>query len=107
MEENKYQIIVSNYLLNNRLVPNNRSKDTRNKLDAIISMTYGYNPKASNVTWSFFETPDYPLYIAIGTGKYTTSNILKTIITLTVNTELFKPSKDFKSIYIENNKIIL
>lgn len=106
-EKQKYQAIVTNHLLNKKLVPNNRSKSTRNKLDAIISMTYAYNPITNYVTWSYFDQPDYPLYIAIGTAKYTTSNILKTRITLTVNTELFTPSKDFTSFHIENNKIIL
>ena len=106
-DKQKYQAIVTNCLLNNKLVSNNRSKSTRNKLDAIISMTYAYNPITNYVTWTYFDKPDYPLYIAIGTAKYTTSNILLTRVTLTVNTELFNPSKDFKSFSINKNRINL
>ena len=101
----KYQAGVSNFILNKKIAPNKSSKDTRKQVDAVISMTYAHNPICKNVTWTYYHKPDYPIYLGIGTRKYTDSPNLETRVSLTINTTLFHSCKEFKPISIKKNRI--
>lgn len=104
LENRKYEAIVSNFFLNTKFVSNDISKSTREKVDVVISMTYAINP-VENVTWSYYNAPDYPVYVGIGTMKNNESDILKTRVTFTINTELFFPYENLQQIDIYNNRL--
>ena len=55
--------------------------------------------------WSYYTRPDYPLYVAIATNRLTNSDKLKSYVTVTVNTDRFKPSKNMRSFKIVDNVI--
>ena len=104
--EKRYEIMVSNTALNLRLVKPNNSKSIRTNVDAVISMTYAIDAMGPSTVWSYYLRPDYPLYVAVGTNKQTTNDKLKTNITVTVNTDKFKPSRKMQELKIVDNLIV-
>jgi len=100
-----YEALVSNTALNLGLVPPNSSKSVRGCVDAVISMTYGINALGRRLVWSYYDKPDYPLYVAVGTDKQMDSDTLDTSVMITVNTDKFKPSKNMRELKIVDNII--
>ena len=101
----KYEALVSNTALNLGLVPPDSSRSVRGSVDAVISMTYGIDALGNELVWSYYGRPDYPLYVAVGTDKRINSDILETSVTVTVNTDRFRPSKNMRELKIVDNII--
>lgn len=105
LKKKQYEAVVTNALLKHHLIPKGGSKKARSNVDAVISMSYGTSP-VNNIMWSYYNKPDYPLYLGVATNKLPGSNTLKTYITFTVNTGLFIPSNDFKSVTCNNGLLV-
>ena len=105
LHKKRYEVMVSNTVLNLRLVKSDNSKSIRKNVDVVISMTYAIDPMGPNTVWSYYKRPEYPLYVAVGTSKVTNSNTLKTSVTVTINTDNFQPSKKMKELKIVDNLI--
>jgi hypothetical protein len=92
MDKNAYQIFGTNFFLANRLLSTkSSSKSTRNNVDAVITILFSEEPNNIQVSWTYNNVADYPVYVAIHSRL--SGNTVHLTQTYTVNTPNFEPGE--------------
>jgi hypothetical protein len=92
MEKNVYQIFGTNFLLSNGLLSTkSSSKNTRNNVDAIITILFTEDPNNIKFSWTYPSIADYPVYVAVHSRL--SENTVHLMQTYTVNTPNFEPGE--------------
>jgi hypothetical protein len=92
MEKNAYQIFGTNFLLSNGLLSaKSSSKNTRNNVDAVITILFTKDINNIQVSWSYPSVADYPVYVAVHSRL--SENTVHLTQTYTVNTPNFEPGE--------------
>jgi hypothetical protein len=102
MEKNAYQIFGTNFLLSNGLLSTkSSSKNTRNNVDAIITILFTEDPNNIKFSWTYPSIADYPVYVAVHSRL--SENTVFLTQTYTINTPNFEPG-EFKQ--VEDNYLL-
>jgi hypothetical protein len=92
MEKNVYQIFGTNFLLSNGLLSTkSSSKNTRNNVDAVITILFTEDPNNIQFSWTYPSVADYPVYVAVHSRL--AENTVHLLQTYTVNTPNFEPGE--------------
>ena len=92
MEKNAYQIFGTNFLLSNRLLNiKTCGKNVRKNVDAVITILFSEDPNNINLSVTFPNLGDYPVYV--GVNSRLTENTVHLMQTYTVNTPNFEPGE--------------
>jgi hypothetical protein len=98
MEKNAYQIFGTNFLLSNGLLStNSSSKNTRNNVDAVITIIFTEEKNNIQISWTYPSVGDYPVYVAVHSRL--AENRVHLMQTYTVNTHNFEPGELQKTEY--------
>lgn len=96
MDKNEYQIFGTNFLLSNGLLDKNScSKNIRKNADAVIAILSTEDPNNIEISWTYSNIADYPVYVAIHSRL--SENTVYLTQTYTVNTPYFEPGELQKS----------
>ena len=101
LERNKYQALATNFLVQYHFLTSSNGTKVRNEVDAVITMiTSEENPdvEVSSKSWTFYNIPDYPIYVSI--SSILQSNTVHITQSLTVST----PTFDIKNSNLDYNK---
>lgn len=102
MEKNAYQIFGTNFLLSNGLLSTkSSSKNTRKNADAIITILFTEDPNNIQISWTYPNVADYPVYVAVHSRL--AENTVYITQTYTVNTPNFEPGELQK---VEDNYLL-
>ena len=92
MEKNVYQFFGTNFLLSNGLLSTkSSSKNTRNNVDAVITILFTEDPNNIQFSWTYPSIADYPVYVAVHSRL--AENTVHLMQTYTVNTPNFEPGE--------------
>jgi hypothetical protein len=92
MEKNAYQIFGTNFLLSNGILSTkSSSKNTRNNVDAVITILFTEDPNNIQFSWTYPSVADYPVYVAVHSRL--AENTVHLMQTYTVNTPNFEPGE--------------
>jgi len=92
MEKNAYQIFATNFLLSNGLLSKKlSSKSTRQNVDAVITILFTEDMNNINISWTYPNVADYPVYVAVHSRL--AENTVHLTQTITVNTPNFIPGE--------------
>ena len=98
MEKNAYQIFGTNFLLSNGLLStNSSSKNTRNNVDAVITIIFTEEKNNIQISWTYPSVGDYPVYVTVHSRL--AENRVHLMQTYTVNTHNFEPGELQKTEY--------
>jgi hypothetical protein len=92
MEKNAYQIFGTNFLLSNGLLSKkSSSKNTRQNVDAVITILFTEDTNNIQISWTYPSIADYPVYVAVNSRL--AENTVHLTQTITVNTPNFIPGE--------------
>lgn len=92
IEKNSYQFFATNFLLSNGLLnQNSSSKNTRKNVDAVITILFTEDTNNIQVSWTYPNVADYPVYVAVHSRL--AENTVHLTQTITVNTSNFIPGE--------------
>jgi len=92
MEKNAYQIFGTNFLLSNGLLnKKSSSKNTRQNVDAVITILFTKDTNNIRISWTYPSVADYPVYVAVHSRLV--ENTVELTQTITVNTPNFNPGE--------------
>jgi hypothetical protein len=92
MEKNAYQIFGTNFLLSNNLIKTkSSSKNVRKTVDAVITILFTEDTNNIQITWTYPNVADYPVYVAVHSRL--AENTVYLTQTYTVNTPNFDPGE--------------
>ena len=101
----RYQILATNSILLYNANNKNISSDVRKSVDAVISFMLGTENSDIDVSWTFENVSEYPIYVSITSiMKENYIDITQTLTCSTSNFDISK-SKNFQEILFENYKI--
>lgn len=103
--DTRYQILATNSLLLYKSNNKNISSKVRKSVDAVISFMIGAENSDIDVSWTFENISEYPIYVSI--TSIMKENCIDITQTLTCSTFKFDNSKckNFQEVLFENYKI--
>ena len=87
LQQNAYQVLATNFVLC-RGWNNKKGSDVRQSVDAVITIIFSEDDINIKKSWTFYNVPDYPVYVAIN-SILSEKNEINVTRTLTVSTPSF------------------
>lgn len=70
---------------------------TRKGVDCVVTQVYLENAGNENFLWSYYNKPEYPMYIAVASNKRA-DGTMRTNVTVTSVTSAFKPTPEMQDL---------
>ena len=97
IQQYRYQAHATNLLVVKGLVGKSSGSTTRKGVDCVVTQVYLENAGNENFLWSYYNKPEYPMYIAVASNKRE-DGTMRTNVTVTSVTSGFKPTSEMKDL---------
>lgn len=91
----RHQAHATNLLIVNGLVGKGSGSSTRKGVDCVVTQVYLESATNKDFLWSYYNRPEYPMYIAVASNKGE-NGVMHTNVTVTTVTSAFKPSPEMR-----------
>jgi hypothetical protein len=98
LNNNKYQVLATNFLLYYKFLGTKHGTNTRKSVDAVITMIITEDCENVQVGWTFKNVSDYPVYVSVSPVIDRVRGKVYVTETLTVSTPVFQPSEEYTEV---------
>lgn len=95
IQKYRAQAHATNLLIVQGLAGKSSGSSTRRGVDCVVTQVYLENAGNKDFLWSYYNKPEYPMYIAVASNKGA-DGVMRSNVTVTTVTSAFSPTPEMK-----------